>query len=211
MRRSFDVVCSVLGLFFVAPLFAIIAIAIKRDDGGSVFYQQVRIGKGLREFNLYKFRSMVPRADRTGLLTSLGDTRVTQCGAFLRRVKLDELPQLINVIKGEMQLVGPRPEVPRYVNMFRSKYEELLRDRPGITDPATLAFCREERTLQADDLEAHYVSHILPYKLKLSLQYQMRRTFFSDLVILMRTVFSIVSDPPDGESFDRRAGVRWPE
>ena len=193
MRRIFDLICSAAGLIFLAPLFAVIALAIKLDDGGPIFYSQPRVGKGLRLFSFYKFRSMVPGADRRGLLTTAADTRVTRVGRFLRRLKLDELPQLINVLTGDMQLVGPRPELQHYTERFHSEYEQLLQDRPGITDAATLAYREEEKMFVATGIEEQYVSQILPDKLRISLDYQQRRTFFSDLHILLLTVFNLQS------------------
>ena len=165
--------------------------AIKVDDRGPIFYRQTRVGKGFHNFQLWKFRTMVQGADRMGLLTASTDRRLTRLGRWLRRTKLDELPQLFNVVNGEMQLVGSRPEVERYVEIFRSEYTELLRDRPGITDPATLAYRREELLFAAGPIEKQYVDQILPAKLRLSMDYQLRRTFWSDVCILLRTVFGI--------------------
>ena len=136
---------------------------------------------------------MTVGADQTGLLTAPADQRVTRCGRWLRRCKLDELPQLWNVLKGEMQLVGPRPEVERYVEQFREQYSVLLSDPPGITDPASLAFRREEQLFVVTEIEHQYVSDILPRKLSLSLEYQRQRSFASDLCILMKTVFGFTS------------------
>jgi lipopolysaccharide/colanic/teichoic acid biosynthesis glycosyltransferase len=152
-----------------------------------VFFTQDRIGKGFRHFRVWKFRSMVTDADRGGLLTAPADSRLTGIGRVLRRYKLDELPQLFNVLLGDMQLVGARPEVEPYVQMFRSQYEAILQDRPGITDPASLAYRREDQMFSLDRMEQQYVEEILPAKLKLSLDYQQRRNFLSDLGILART------------------------
>jgi lipopolysaccharide/colanic/teichoic acid biosynthesis glycosyltransferase len=193
LHQAFDVSCALIGLTFLLPLFCLIALAIKLDDGGAVFYQQVRVGRHFRLFRVCKFRSMVTGADRTGLLTSPGDARLTRVGRFLRRYKLDELPQLLNVLKGDMQLVGARPEVECYVEIFRSQYAELLQDRPGITDPATLAYRREEEIFSAGQMEQQYVEEILPAKIKLSLGYQKQRTFLSDAQILLRTVFGLIN------------------
>lgn len=193
MPRTFDLICSAAGLVLLAPVFGAIALAIKLDDGGPIFYSQPRVGKSLRPFSFYKFRSMVPGSDRCGLLTRPGDTRLTRVGQSLRRLKLDELPQLINVLKGDMQLVGPRPEVPLYAERFRSEYEQLLRDRPGISDPATLAYRQEEKIFLAKGIEEQYVSQILPAKLRISLEYQERRTFYSDCWVLLQTVFNLGS------------------
>lgn len=191
-HRAFDALCAIAGLVFSLPLFCLIALAIKLDDGGPVFYQQVRVGKCFRLFRVWKFRSMVAGADRAGLLTAPKDSRLTPVGRFLRRYKLDELPQLVNVLKGEMQLVGARPEVERYVEMFRGQYAEILRDCPGITDPATLAYRSEEQIFSADRIEQQYVEEILPAKIELSLGYQRQRTFLSDARILLRTVFGLI-------------------
>jgi lipopolysaccharide/colanic/teichoic acid biosynthesis glycosyltransferase len=188
LRRLFEMVCAGAGLLLLSPLLLLIALAIKLKDGGSVFYLQPRLGKDFREFRVLKFRTMVHEADRKGFITGPNDPRITPLGRFLRKYKLDELPQLINILMGDMQLVGPRPEVKRYVEMFHSEYALLLQDRPGITDPAALAYRHEEEILEADRLEEQYVSEILPLKLRLSLGYLERRTFLSDLGIVLRTV-----------------------
>jgi lipopolysaccharide/colanic/teichoic acid biosynthesis glycosyltransferase len=191
-HRIFDALIAALGLLFLSPLFLLIAAAIKLDDGGAVFYAQDRVGKNFKLFRVYKFRSMVPGADRDGLLTVSGDTRLTRTGYWLRRYKLDELPQLFNVLKGDMQLVGARPEVEKYVQMFRPQYTTILQDRPGITDPATLSYRREEKILSASRMEQQYVEEILPAKLQLSLDYQKQRTFFSDVAILLQTIARLI-------------------
>lgn len=192
MSRVFDLLCSMFGLLALSPLLGLISLIIKLDDGGPVFYSQNRLGKTFRLFRLHKFRTMIAGADRRGVLTAPGDPRLTRVGSFLRRYKLDELPQLFNVLKGDMQLVGARPEVERYVQVFRPQYAIILQDRPGITDPASLAYRHEDQILSADRLEHHYVSEVLPAKLALSLDYQRRRTFWSDLTILFRTAFRIL-------------------
>jgi len=199
LRRAFDFACAAVGLVLLSPLFLLIAAAIKLDDRGPVFYMQPRIGKGFREFRLYKFRSMVPNADRRGLLTAPNDTRLTRVGRFLRRYKLDEFPLLSKVLVGDMELVGARPEVGRYVELFRSQYEQLLQDRPGITDPASLAYRREEEILIADRLEAQYISQVLPDKLRLSLNYQQRRNLRTDIGILWKTVQTLGRSPSSTE------------
>ena len=191
-HRTFDVVCAAAGLILLSPLFCLVAIAIKLDDGGPVFYLQDRIGRNFRTFRLCKFRSMIAGADRSSLITAPADVRLTRIGEFLRRYKIDELPQLFNILKGDMQLVGSRPEVERYVQMFRADYAVILRDRPGITDPASLAYRHEANMLAADRLEQQYIDEILPAKLKLSMDYQKRRTFLSDIGILLRTVAGVL-------------------
>jgi lipopolysaccharide/colanic/teichoic acid biosynthesis glycosyltransferase len=192
LHRAFDISCAAVGLLILSPLFGVIAVAIKFDDGGPVFYLQDRVGKHFQPFRVCKFRSMVTGADRHGLLTARGDPRLTRIGRLLRRYKLDELPQLFNVLAGDMQLVGARPELERYVQMFRAQYAVILQDRPGITDPATLVYRREDQILSVGGIEQQYVSEILPAKLKLSRDYQQQRTFRSDLGTLFRTVLGLV-------------------
>jgi len=192
MRRTLEAICAAFGLVVLLPLFAIIALAIKLEDGGSVLYRHPRIGKDFRKFCVLKFRSMVIDADRTGTaITGRRDPRVTTFGRFLRKYKLDELPQLVNVLRGELQLVGPRPEVEQYVELFRSQYAVLLRDRPGITDPASLAYRNEEEQFCDGEVEQYYVSQILPQKLKLSLEYARHRTFRSDFILLIQTLVTM--------------------
>ena len=190
-HRAFDFGCAAAGLLFLSPLFCAIAVAIKFGDGGPVFYAQERVGKDFGFFRVCKFRTMVTGADRDGLLTTPGDSRLTRMGRLLRRYKLDELPQLFNVLMGDMQLVGARPEVDRYVQMFRPEYAVILQDRPGITDPASLAYRHEEQMLSTSRTEQQYLKEILPTKLRLSMDYQRRRNFLSDIGILIKTVFGI--------------------
>jgi lipopolysaccharide/colanic/teichoic acid biosynthesis glycosyltransferase len=176
----------------LSPMLALIALAVKIEDGGPVFYAHPRLGRGFRRFGLLKFRTMVPNADRLGgPVTVAGDRRITRVGRFLRDYKLDELPQLWNVLTGDIQLVGARPEYFANVARFRAEYEELLRDRPGITDPATLAYCDEEKMFGEGDIEEQYLTCILPDKLRLSLDYARRRTFLSDVGIILRTVLRL--------------------
>jgi lipopolysaccharide/colanic/teichoic acid biosynthesis glycosyltransferase len=193
IRRVFDVLCSLTGLLLLSPLFCVIALAIKLDDGGAVFFEQERVGRDFRPFRVYKFRTMIPHADLAGFITTAGDSRVTRAGRWLRRYKLDELPQLFNVLKGDMRFVGSRPEVEYYVQMFRSEYAEILQDRPGITDPATLAYRHEEEMLSAGQVEQQYIERILPAKIKLSLAYQKQRSLLSDGRVLLQTVFGLFS------------------
>lgn len=187
-NRTFDLVCSAAGLLFLSPLSCAIALAIKLHDGGPIFFTQIRVGRYFRPFRIFKFRTMIAGAERNGRLTACNDSRVTSVGRFLRRHKLDELPQLLNVFKGEMQLVGARPELQRYVEMFQAEYAEILQEAPGITDPASLAYRNEDALLPQSMTEAEYVSRVLPHKIKLSMDYQRRRSFLSDLGILLKTV-----------------------
>ena len=213
MRRLLDILVAALGLAILSPLFALVALAIKLQDGGPVFFSQTRVGRGFRKFRLYKFRSMTPGADRLGPpLTVPADPRVTRVGGFLRRSKLDELPQLFNLLRGDMRLVGARPELERYVEMFRREYTLLLQDRPGITDPASLAYRHEHLVLSANGVEKQYVTQILPHKLALSLGYARERTFLSDLGIVARTLLGLSwtprpSDRPDVTAQSRQSGT----
>lgn len=191
LHRTFDFACAAAGLAVLAPGLAAIAVAIKLSDGGPVFYSQDRVGQGLRKFRLLKFRSMFVGIAAGSFLTAPGDTRVTRIGRFLRRYKLDELPQLVNVLRGEMQLVGVRPQVQRFVDCFPNEYGELLQSPPGITDPASISFRDEESLFHVERIEEVYVARILPVKLKIALNYSRNRTFFSDLEILFRTVLGL--------------------
>ena len=191
LTRAFDFLCAALGLILLSPALLVIALAIKVEGTGPILYRQQRMGKNFRPFWLFKFRTMVVGADQSGLLTSQHDARITRVGIVLRRYKLDELPQLFNVLKGDMRIVGPRPEVLRYVEMFRSQYSLILREPPGITDPASIAFCQEDKFLSSTQMEKQYVANILPQKLRLSIEYQGRRSFLSDLRIIFQTIFNI--------------------
>jgi lipopolysaccharide/colanic/teichoic acid biosynthesis glycosyltransferase len=194
MKRVFDLICCLVALIALLPLFVILAIAVKLDSRGPVFFSQERVGWGGRRFRLYKFRTMVADAAQCGpAITRGGDWRVTRIGKVLRRFKLDELPQLWNVVKGDMSIVGPRPEVPKYVALFPKEYERVLTVRPGITDLATLQYRNEESVLQhAADAEQFYVEQVLPAKLKLNLEYLKKRGFFYDLKLILLTLVRIV-------------------
>ena len=178
---------SAIGLVFLSPIFLAAAIAVRCDSRGPIWFCQQRVGRGFRKFWIYKFRTMIVDAPRLGLQITAGeDPRITRVGRFLRKWKLDELPQLVNVLKGEMSLVGPRPEVPRYVEMFRDDYACVLSVRPGITDPASLKY-RDEAALlaESENPEETYVRQILPEKIMLSKQYvaqaSLRRRHCPDL------------------------------
>lgn len=195
LKRSFDLVAAGLGVVVTCPLLAAAAMAIKVDDpSGPVFFRQVRVGLGGREFRILKLRSM--RASTGGpQVTSGGDDRVTRVGRILRKTKLDELPQLLNVVAGDMSLVGPRPEVPRYVAAWPSDARTvILSVRPGITDPGSIAFRHEEDELAAaPDPERYYVDEILPRKVALYVGYVRTRTFLGDLAIILRTFAAVAS------------------
>lgn len=188
-RRVFDGLMSALGLILLSPLLLLLAAWVKVDSRGPVFYRARRVGKDGHLFALYKFRSMVVDADKQGPgITVSADRRVTRAGRFLRRTKLDELPQLINVFKGEMSLVGPRPEDPRYVALYTPEQRRVLAVRPGITSAASLAFRHEEQLLEGGNWEEIYREQVMPAKLAIDLAYLERRTMLSDLRLILRTV-----------------------
>ena len=189
-KRVFDLTASVLGLALLSPLFVIIALLIKFSSKGPVFFVQKRMGRDFKEFNLYKFRSMVADAPKKGLqITSGDDPRITKIGRFIRKTKIDELPQLINVIKGEMSLVGPRPEVKKYVELKKDEYKKVLSVRPGITDLAAIEFRDEEKLLQGyKNKEKAYINEILPRKIALYNKYIDNISFISDIKIILQTL-----------------------
>lgn len=177
----------------VSPLLAVAALAVKLDSRGPVIFAQQRVGRNFQPFRIYKFRTMVVDADKRGAqITAGADPRITRVGRWLRKTKLDELPQLINVVKGDMSLVGPRPEVPRYVEMFRDDYAAVLAVRPGLTDPASIEYRDESSLLAASsDPERTYVEEILPHKIKLARDYIARASFVGDIGIILRTLVRI--------------------
>jgi lipopolysaccharide/colanic/teichoic acid biosynthesis glycosyltransferase len=184
---------SLLALILLSPLFLLLAVLIKVDSTGPVFYWAQRVGKEGKLFRLYKFRSMVDRAAQHGPgITAAGDERITRVGRLMRRSKLDELPQLLNVLKGEMDLVGPRPEAPRYVALYTPEQRRLLAVRPGITSPASLRYLHEEQLLEGPDWETVYVEQVMPHKLQIELDYMARRTFSSDLRVILGTVQALI-------------------
>jgi lipopolysaccharide/colanic/teichoic acid biosynthesis glycosyltransferase len=192
LKRLFDMAASLVGVVLLSPLLAVIAIAVKAQDGGPVFYRATRIGKHGRPFRLYKFRTMITGADKIGPgITAGGDARVTRAGRWLRRTKLDELPQLINVLSGDMSLVGPRPEDPRYVALYTPEQRKVLQVRPGITSAASLAYRREEQMLAGVDWEATYLNQVMPAKLEIDLNYLANRSSWSDLVLIIQTVTAL--------------------
>jgi len=190
VKRLFDVVCSFLGLVLLAPVFLVVAILVKFDSKGPVFFKHERIGKDFRPFRVYKFRTMHEGAEQHGSSVTVGsDERITKLGRMLRRTKIDELPQLLNVLKGDMSLVGPRPEVKKYVDLYEQEYRRLLTVRPGITDPASLHYSEEEKVLAlSPDWEEDYRKRILPDKIRLSLQYVENHSLGIDLSLILRTI-----------------------
>lgn len=194
LPRTFEVVMSLLGLFIFSPLLALSAMAITLSSRGPALFRQRRVGHGGRIFTLYKLRTMRPAQNATEpLVTARGDMRITRIGKILRRTKIDELPQLWNVIKGEMALVGPRPEVPRYVNPDSRLWRQVLQAKPGITDPVTLAFRNEEELMAGvtGDRNTFYVETLQPIKLQGYIEYLQQRSWQSDLKILCKTCLTI--------------------
>lgn len=196
MKRLFDIVAATAGLLLLAPLFGAVALMIKLDSPGPVVFRQERIGKGFRPFWIYKFRTMGEGASERGVLVTAGDDpRITKIGRLLRKTKIDELPQLLNVLKGEMTLVGPRPEVRKYVELFRADYEEILRVRPGITDWASLKYHDEAAILgNFEQPEREYVSRVLPEKMALAKAYVRQASFVSDLALIFATLRKLIAN-----------------
>jgi lipopolysaccharide/colanic/teichoic acid biosynthesis glycosyltransferase len=193
IKRFFDIVCSLLGVIILLPILALLALFIKLESKGPIIFKQLRVGKGNRDFVLYKFRSMYIDAEKRGQLTiGMRDPRITRMGFFLRRYKLDELPQLFNVLNGTMSFVGPRPEVRRYVEMYTPQQMQVLQVRPGITDYASLKYFKENEILgQSPNPEHDYIHVIMPEKLKLNNQYIQNQSFITDLKLILATVFKI--------------------
>jgi lipopolysaccharide/colanic/teichoic acid biosynthesis glycosyltransferase len=194
MKRMFDVLASCCGLVVLAPLLGVIAAAIRLASPGPVLFRQERMGRGFKPFSIYKFRTMVVDAHlKGGLLTAGEDPRITRVGRWLRGSKLDELPQLLNVLLGDMSLVGPRPEVRKYVELFRDHYETILRVRPGITDWASFQYRDESAILaQAVDPEEEYLHRILPDKLRLAEEYVRHSSVRLDLVLIFLTLAKLL-------------------
>ena len=195
MKRVFDILASGLGLLCLSPLFLLLAIWIKLDSKGPVFYRQTRVGKNNRDFRIFKFRSMRPDSDKGRLITVGGhDPRVTKSGYFIRKYKLDEFPQLINVLRGDMSLVGPRPEVRKYVDMYNPEQMRVLSVRPGITSLASIRYRNENEILaSADDPDACYIERVMPDKLKIDLEYVDNASFLYDVKLIFRTFKEIVT------------------
>lgn len=196
MKRLFDIIASGLGLLFLSPLFIIVAIWIKIDSKGPVFFRQIRVGRYNKDFRIYKFRSMRVGADKGSLVTVGGrDPRITKSGYFIRKTKIDELPQLINVFIGDMSLVGPRPEVRHYVNYWTSEQMHALDVRPGITDPASIRYRNENELLEkAEDPEKYYIEVIMQDKIKLYLDYVEKHGFWYDIKLIFQTFKAIIKE-----------------
>lgn len=196
MKRLFDVAASGIGLILFSPLFLLVSIWIKLDSKGPVFFRQVRVGRFNKDFRIYKFRTMKLGSDKGSQITVGGhDSRITQSGYFLRKTKIDELPQLINVFIGDMSLVGPRPEVRHYVDYWTSEQMRVLNVRPGITDPASIRYRNENELLEkADDPEQYYIDVIMQDKIKLYLDYVDNHSFWYDLKLIFQTFYTIVKE-----------------
>lgn len=196
MKRLFDIIASGCGLLVLSPIFLIVAIWIKLDSQGPVFYRQTRVGRYNKDFRIFKFRSMRVGSDKGSLVTIGGrDPRVTRSGYFIRKFKIDELPQLINVFTGDMSLVGPRPEVRHYVNYWTPAQMRVLDVRPGITDPASIRFRNENELLEkADDPERYYIDVIMQEKIKLYLEYVEKSSFWYDIKLIFQTFKVIITE-----------------
>jgi len=187
-KRTLDLIVSLVGLALLWPLLAILALWIRLDSPGPVFYRGQRVGKDGQPFHMYKFRTMVLGAESRGpAVTYRDDPRITRAGRFLRRTKLDELPQLLNVVKGEMSLVGPRPEDPTYVALYTEEQCQVLSVKPGITGPTQLEYRDEASMLQGESVDEEYVSRLMPEKLKSDLEYVRTRSLAGDIRILWQT------------------------
>ncbi len=189
-KRLFDLIASSVGLLLTFPIFVVCAVAVRLDSSGPVFFRQWRIGRQGKPFSIFKFRTMAHQPEKSGLkITAEGDCRITRVGKWLRKSKLDELPQLFNVLKGEMSLVGPRPEVPEYVVFYNAEQVRVLDVKPGITGPASLAYIDEEKVLAGhSDKEAFYIQRLMAQKLELDLSYCRRVSFVEDLKLIFGTV-----------------------
>lgn len=194
MKRLFDIVFSFVGLIILLPLFIVVGLLIKLTSSGPVFYHQTRVGYKGMDFRLFKFRTMKVDADKNGLLTVGGrDPRVTSVGYYLRKFKIDELPQLINVLNGTMSFVGPRPEVRKYVDLYTEEQRKVLLLKPGITDYASLEYFSENDLLaRSSDPEATYINEVMPAKLKLNLKYMNEVGLYTDVKLILRTIGKIL-------------------
>lgn len=197
MKRTCDIILSAIGLLCLSPLLLLVALWVKLDSPGPVFYRQVRVGRYNQDFRIYKFRSMYTDSDKRGLITIGGrDPRVTHAGYYIRKFKLDELPQLINVLVGDMSFVGPRPEVRKYVNLYTPEQMHVLDIRPGITDAASIKYRNENDILAAQpEPERYYIEVIMQDKLRINLDYVANHTIGGDLRLILNTFLAIIIKP----------------
>jgi lipopolysaccharide/colanic/teichoic acid biosynthesis glycosyltransferase len=189
-KRAFDVTFALAGLLIAAPVMLVAAVAIKLEDRGPIFFRQERIGRSGRTFRIWKLRTM-RAGDASRLITTATDSRITRTGNILRSTKVDELPQLFNVLAGDMSIVGPRPEVPRYVDQYNEQQRAILRVRPGVTDPASLAYSNEAELLNGHNPEATYFNEIMPDKIRRSLDYAQKASFKTDALVIWRTISAV--------------------
>ena len=191
MKRLFDIVCSFFGLVFLSWLFVFVALWVGFSSKGGVFYRQRRVGRCNRDFTIYKFRSMRVNSDRQGFLTIGGrDGRITKAGVFIRKYKLDELPQLFNVLRGDMSFVGPRPEVRKYVELYTEEQKKVLTVRPGITSLSSIKYRNENEILsRSDNPEQYYIDVIMQDKLAIELDYLEQRSLLTDIKVIFQTIF----------------------
>lgn len=194
IKRIFDFFSALIGIIILSPILIIVSIAIKVDSSGNIMFLQKRVGKDGKEFNIYKFRTMVTNAEKLGKQITVGkDNRITKVGAFLRKYKIDELPQLFNVLKGDMSLVGPRPEVPKYVALYSDEQKKVLSVRPGITDLASLKYSDENDILgKVDNPEEYYINVIMKDKLSLNLEYIEKSNLFFDISLIVKTILKCI-------------------
>jgi len=194
LKRIVDILSSVFGLILFFPIFIIVTILIKLTSKGSVFYRQIRVGKNNKDFRIFKFRTMEVDSDKFGLLTVGGkDSRITRIGYYLRKYKLDELPQLINVFIGEMSFVGPRPEVRKYVALYTEEQKKIFRVRPGITDMASIEYRNENEILsQQINPDQYYIEVIMPRKIQINLDYISQRNLYQDFSVILKTFSAIL-------------------
>lgn len=194
IKRIFDITASGLGIIVLSPILIVIALIIKKESDGPVFFKQIRVGEKGKNFEILKYRTMVVDAEKLGRQITVGnDNRITKIGGFLRKYKLDELPQLINVFKGDMSLVGPRPEVPRYVEMYNEEQRKVLDVKPGITDLASIRYRDENELLgTAEDPDDMYINTIMPDKLALNLEYINKSNVFFDIYIILKTIIKCI-------------------
>ena len=193
LKRIFDIILSLFGLMILFPFMLIIAILIKLDSKGPVFFKQIRVTKNGREFKIFKYRTMRVGSDKYSQITVGKDNRITKIGAFLRKYKLDEIPQLINVFIGDMSLVGPRPEVPKYVAFYTDEQKEILKVRAGITDYASIEFSDENDLLASEeDPEKAYIEKIMPKKIELNKKYILEISILTDIKIILLTIKKIL-------------------
>lgn len=197
-KRLFDIGFSILGLLILSPVLVVAAILVRLSSPGPVLFRQERVGREFQSFTIYKFRTMVADAPQRGAAITCGDDpRITRVGRLLRATKIDELPQLFNVLRGDMSFVGPRPEVRRYVEMFADDYREILAVRPGITDIASILYRDEAEILgRAADPQAEYVERILPHKIRLAKEYRRRSSVLFDIGVILKTILAVVRPQP---------------